>query len=314
MSFQGYNISAAREIIPRVQNLLTTFRAYGFPIYHTREGHRPDLSTLSSRELTRSKNNESGKGIGDYGPLGRLLIRGQPGHDIIPELYPLPGENVIDKPGRSAFQHTEFGLMLKIKGIKNLIICGVTTDVCVHSTMREANDNGFDCLLVEDATAASEPHLHAGAVESVKAEGGIFGAVSTADRILAALEVKKEDMANEPVSNDADIKSFDALRLSDGTSRGMPSPQQMFPPGQYGFPPGFIPPGAIPPQNVTGRPPRNTTSGFLEGLGNHARSAPIPPDGIRAPQPRRSIPQDVLITELKIPGNRKLRDDGPSSK
>jgi nicotinamidase-related amidase len=219
MSFQGYDISAAREIVPRLQNLLTTFRARGFPIYHTREGHRPDLSTLSSRELTRSKNNQSGLGIGDYGPLGRLLIRGQPGHDIIPELYPLPGENVIDKPGRSAFQHTEFGLMLKIKGIKNLLICGVTTDVCVHSTMREANDNGFDCLLVEDATSASEPHLHAGAVESVKAEGGIFGAVSTTDKILAALEVKKKVKANEPVGNGAavipsDIKFVDPLTLS----------------------------------------------------------------------------------------------------
>jgi nicotinamidase-related amidase len=208
MSFQGYDISAAREIVPRLHNILTTFRAHGFPIYHTREGHRPDLSTLSSRELTRSKNNLSGKGIGDYGPLGRLLIRGQAGHDIIPELYPLLGENIIDKPGRSAFQHTEFGLMLKIKGIKNLIICGVTTDVCVHSTMREANDNGFDCLLVEDGTAASEPHLHAGAVESVKAEGGIFGAVSTTDKILAALEVKKEEKAH------SDIKFVDPLTLS----------------------------------------------------------------------------------------------------
>lgn len=184
---QGYDITPVRSVIPTIQTLLSAFRTHGFPIYHTREGHRPDLSTLSSRELLRSRNNSSGLGIGDLGPLGRLLVRGEPGHDIIPELYPLSHENVIDKPGRSAFQHTDFGLILKLKGIRNLIICGVTTDVCVSSTMREANDNGFDCLLVEDATAASEKVLHQGAVESIKAEGGIFGAVTTADKILLAL-------------------------------------------------------------------------------------------------------------------------------
>lgn len=113
------------------------------------------------------------------------------GHDIIPELYPIEGEQVIDKPGRSAFQHTDFKLMLDIRGIKNLVICGVTTDVCVHSTMRDANDNNFDCLLVEDASAASEELLHAHAVESIKAEGGIFGAVSTTGNVLAALGVKQ---------------------------------------------------------------------------------------------------------------------------
>jgi nicotinamidase-related amidase len=128
------------------------------------------------------------KGIGDKGPLGRLLIRGEPGHGIIHELEPLEDENIIDKPGRSAFQHTEFQLMLNIKGIKNLIICGATTDVCVTSTMRDANDNNFDCLLVEDATAASEEDLHNAAVQMVKTEGGIFGAVSSTERILAALE------------------------------------------------------------------------------------------------------------------------------
>ncbi|TVY78538.1 Peroxyureidoacrylate/ureidoacrylate amidohydrolase [Lachnellula suecica] len=188
---QGYEIDSVRAVIPRIKQLLTLFRTLGFPIYHTREGHRSDLSTLSARELSRSRNNPSGLGIGDMGPLGRLLIRGEKGHDIIPELYPLDGEQVIDKPGRSAFQHTDFKLMLNIRGITNLIICGVTTDVCVHSTMRDANDNNFDCLLVEDASAASEEHLHTHAVESVKAEGGIFGAVSTTDRILAALGAKE---------------------------------------------------------------------------------------------------------------------------
>jgi nicotinamidase-related amidase len=232
MSYQGYDISASREIIPRVKSLLTTFRAHGFPIYHTREGHRPDLSTLSSRELTRSKNNESGLGIGDHGPLGRLLIRGEQGHDIIPELYPVPGENVIDKPGRSAFQHTEFRLMLNIKGIKNLVICGVTTDVCVHSTMREANDNGFDCLLVEDAAAASEPNLHTSAVESVKAEGGIFGAVSTTQKIIAALEIKQDGEAkasagklgNSAAFLPGHLKFIDPLTLTPDFSYETPIP------------------------------------------------------------------------------------------
>ncbi|KAH8672081.1 putative Peroxyureidoacrylate/ureidoacrylate amidohydrolase RutB [Tricladium varicosporioides] len=188
---QGYDISPVREIIPRLQHLLEVFREHGFTIYHTREGHRPDLSTLSSRERIRSKNNESGLGIGDKGPLGRLLVRGEEGHSIIEELSPKRDEQIIDKPGRSAFQHTDFRLMLNIRGIKNLIICGVTTDVCVHSTMREANDNAFDCLLVEDATAASEEHLHRGAVDSVIAEGGIFGAVSTVTKILHALGVEQ---------------------------------------------------------------------------------------------------------------------------
>ncbi|TVY46689.1 Peroxyureidoacrylate/ureidoacrylate amidohydrolase [Lachnellula occidentalis] len=188
---QGCSIAPVRAVIPHIKELLTIFRKLNFPIYHTREGHRPDLSTLSARELSRSRNNPSGLGIGDKGPLGRLLVRGESGHDIIPELYPIEGEQIIDKPGRSAFQHTDFKLMLNIRGIKNLVICGVTTDVCVHSTMREANDNNFDCLLVEDASAASEEILHAHAVESVKAEGGIFGAVATVDKVLETLGAKQ---------------------------------------------------------------------------------------------------------------------------
>ena len=114
--------------------------------------------------------------------MGRLLIRGEAGHDIVDGASPLPGENVVEKPGRSAFQHTEFKLMLNIKGVKNLVVCGVTTDVCVHSTIREANDNGFDCVLVEDCAAASTEQLHAFAVESIKEEGGIFGAVTAPQR------------------------------------------------------------------------------------------------------------------------------------
>ncbi|EHK99895.1 Isochorismatase-like hydrolase [Glarea lozoyensis ATCC 20868] len=186
LSSQGYSLAPILSLIPRLTHLLATFRTHSFPIYHTREGHRPDLSTLSPREASRSKLT-SGLGIGDPGPLGRLLIRGEVGHDIIPELYPLPSEPIVDKPGRSAFAHTDFELMLRIKGIKNLVVCGVTTDVCVGSTVREGNDRGFDCVVVGDACAASEGFLHDAALESVVAEGGIFGAVATMESILKAL-------------------------------------------------------------------------------------------------------------------------------
>ena len=136
---QGLSVEPTRAVIPQVQRLLAAFRTSGFPIYHTREGHRPDLSTLSSRELLRSRNNPSGRGIGDEGPLGRHLVRGEQGHDIIPELAPLPSEPVIDKPGRSAFQHTDLKLLLDNRRVRNLVICGVTTDVCVTSTMRDGS-------------------------------------------------------------------------------------------------------------------------------------------------------------------------------
>ena len=149
-------------------------------------GHRPDLSTLSSRERFRSRNNPRKLGIGDSGPLGRFLIRGEPGHDVIPELSPQIDEIIIDKPGRGAFAHTDFEHILRIRGIKNLVLVGVTTDVCVSTTMREANDRGFDCLLLEDATAAATPELHDATVESVKMEGGIFGAVAKTHDVIDA--------------------------------------------------------------------------------------------------------------------------------
>lgn len=151
-------------------------------------GHRPDLSTLSSRENFRSHNNPSGLGIGSHGPLGRLLIRGEPGHDIVPEIYPNLGEPIIDKPGRSAFAHTDFELLLRNKGVKNLVIAGVTTDVCVSTTMREANDRGFDCVLLDDGTAAGDPSLHVSTCESVKMEGGIFGATAKLENVVQGVE------------------------------------------------------------------------------------------------------------------------------
>jgi nicotinamidase-related amidase len=181
---QGYSLAPTRAIIPQISSLLSAFRRNNYPIYHTREGHRPDLSTLSARELQRSRNNATGFGIGDAGPLGRLLIRGEPGHEIIPELTPLEDEPVIDKPGRGAFAHTDFELLLRLRGVKNLVICGVTTDVCVSSTMREANDRGFDCLLVSNATAAAEEGLWRKTIDGVMEEGGIFGAVGEAEDVL----------------------------------------------------------------------------------------------------------------------------------
>ncbi|KAK1065677.1 hypothetical protein LTR74_007715 [Friedmanniomyces endolithicus] len=184
LSHQGYDITPTRSIIPSLQLLLLSCRASHLPIFHTREGHRPDLSSLTSRELFRSRNNPSGLGIGDLGPLGRLLVRGEAGHDTIAELYPLDGEPVVDKPGKGAFTNTDFELLLKVKGIRNLILCGVTTDVCVHATMREANDRGYDCLLVEDCCAASEAKLHEAAVEMVRTEGGIFGATARLADVL----------------------------------------------------------------------------------------------------------------------------------
>lgn len=127
-------------------------------------------------------------GIGSQGPLGRLLIRGEVGHDTIDEVYPLPGEPVIDKPGRGAFAHTDFELLLRNKGIRNLLLTGVTTDVCISTTMREANDRGFDCVIVEDACAATEPSLHTSTLNSIKMEGGIFGSVTTLNDVLQALD------------------------------------------------------------------------------------------------------------------------------
>ncbi|PQE08358.1 isochorismatase family protein [Rutstroemia sp. NJR-2017a WRK4] len=226
---QGIDNQPILDIVPKVQELLNSCREAGFPVYHTREGHRPDLSTLSSREKFRSKNNASTLGIGDRGPLGRLLIRGEKGHEIIDELAPLENEQIIDKPGRSAFQHTEFRLMLSIRGIKNLMICGVTTDVCVTSTMREANDNNFDCVLVEDACAAGVGSLHTAAVESITEEGGIFGAVTTVEKILQKIAPKSSSSSQKVFHSNVHIQPVDTIlrgksRYNNGTSTQVEPP------------------------------------------------------------------------------------------
>lgn len=167
--------------------MLEHFRKASFPVFHTREGHRPDLADLPARELFRSRNNKLGIGIGDQGPLGRVLVRGEGGHGTVPELYPLSDEIVVDKPGKGAFAYTDLHLLLQVKGIQRLIICGVTTDVCVHTTLREASDRGYDCLLIEDCCQAADEALHHAAIRSVQMEGGVFGAVAKSRDVFAAM-------------------------------------------------------------------------------------------------------------------------------
>jgi nicotinamidase-related amidase len=182
------DITPLRKPLPNIQRLLGLFRRLEFPIYHTREGHRGDLSTLPPREYWRSRNNPNGIGIGDEGPLGRLLIRGSKGWEIIPELTPLDNEPIVDKPTKGAFTYTDFDLLLRNKAIRNLILCGVCTDICVHTTMREAADRGYDCLLVSDACGATVDAFHVASIGMTHTEGGIFGATCDTQDVINVLE------------------------------------------------------------------------------------------------------------------------------
>lgn len=182
----GNDITPTKSIIPVVKRMLDTAREKGMFILHTREGHRPDLSDCPPAKLNRGK--KQGAGIGDMGPMGRILVRGEYGHDIVDELYPQDGEVVVDKPGKGAFYATDLELILRNKGITNLIVCGVTTHVCVTSTLREANDRGFDCLLLDDCSAAFDKADHDAAVRMVHQQGGIFGWVSTSNDVINVLK------------------------------------------------------------------------------------------------------------------------------
>lgn len=181
----GNDVSLLRSSIEPCKEVLKTARKVGLFVIHTREGHRPDLADLPTAKKERG---HLKTGIGDVGPMGRILVRGEVGHDIIPELYPIAGEPVVDKPGKGAFYDTDLLGILRNHNIKTLIVCGVTTEVCVHTTVREANDRGFDALVPEDCTASYFPEFKRVALEMVKAQGGIFGWVSDSDRVIKGLE------------------------------------------------------------------------------------------------------------------------------
>jgi biuret amidohydrolase len=180
----GNDVSLLRRAVPPAERVLKAARAKGLLVIHTREGHRTDLTDCPPAKKARGRLRA---GIGDPGPMGRILVRGEEGHDIVKELYPGPGEPVVDKPGKGAFFATDLDGILKHRGISHLVVCGVTTEVCVNTTVREANDRGYECLVLEDCVASYFPEFQKAALAMIKAQGGIFGWVSDSRRFLDSL-------------------------------------------------------------------------------------------------------------------------------
>ncbi|MDF0554749.1 isochorismatase family cysteine hydrolase [Kamptonema sp. UHCC 0994] len=180
----GNDVTLLQSIVPTVKQLLDEFRKFNLPIFHTIEGHNSDLSDCPVSKIKRGKGKLT---IGDVGPMGRILVLGEAGNGIIPELTPLPGEIALSKPGKGAFSRTNLESMLQEKGITHLIFAGVTTEVCVQTTMREANDRGYECLLIEDATASYFPEFKQATLEMIRAQGGIIGWTTTATQLFKAL-------------------------------------------------------------------------------------------------------------------------------
>jgi len=213
----GNDVSPLREVIAPIRRVLDVWRAHELFVVHTREGHRPDLSDCPPSKLARGR---LATAIGDAGPMGRVLVRGEPGHDIVAELRPLPGEPMIDKPGKGAFYATDLGAILALRNIQSLIVAGVTTEVCVHTTVREANDRGYECLVLADCVGSYFPRFHAISLEMIAAQGGIFGWVAASRVMLdALLEQRPENQraqrtmltTEEPCHEPSDT------RQSDGT-------------------------------------------------------------------------------------------------
>jgi nicotinamidase-related amidase len=180
----GNDVSRLQLAVAPCRDVLAAARRRGMLVIHTREGHRADLTDAPPLKLNRG---DPARRIGAPGPMGRILIRGEPGHDIIPELYPAPGEPVIDKPGKGAFYQTDLELMLRNRAIETLLVCGVTTEVCVNTSVREANDRGFRCIVLADCCGSYFPEFHAAGLAMIKAQGGIFGWVSGSKSLLSTL-------------------------------------------------------------------------------------------------------------------------------